>query len=100
MYLTVKMLKKHKACQEQVDMFEATFPDGVQVTEDVCLAVADKFEFTWAAGHLLPPEARAEYKAEHTPILADYFARQSPSGEEYRQQRAALFGRIAENLGD
>jgi len=61
MYLTVKMLKRHKACQDQVDLFATTFPDGVQVTEDVCFAVCLDFDWDWAASTLLPPEALAEY---------------------------------------
>jgi len=111
MYLTVKMLQDHKACQDQVDLFAAAFPDGVQVTEAVCLAVADKFGWDWAAENLLPPEARAEYEAKETTIVAEcearratirmeYEAKLTPIWVEYRQQQAALFGRIAETLGD
>jgi len=83
MKITVKMLKKHNACEDQVDLFEATFPDGVQVTEAVCLAVADKFDFSWAADSLPPPEARAEYSAKHAPIWAEYEAKRAPIWAEY-----------------
>ena len=120
MYVTVDLLKSHNACQGQVDLFAATFPDGVQVTEDVCFAVCLDFDWDWAAVNLLPPEALAEYNAKDAPIWAEYEAKRSPVWAEYkakgflagyptlldrfwteyRQQRAALFGRIAENLGD
>jgi len=133
MFITVEILRSHKACQDQVDLFAATFPDGVQVTEAVCLAAADKFDFRWAAENLLPPEARAEYQAKHASILGEYRAKRAPIWAEYRAsnaaiwdaygtkhaaiwaeckaksapilaeyeaKRAALFGRIAETLGD
>jgi len=83
MYITVALLQKHKACDEQVDLFAATFPDGVQVTEAVCLAVADKFNFAWAADNLLPPEASAEYSAKHAPIRAEYAAQDAGTWAEY-----------------
>ena len=99
MFVTVELLKSHKACQEQVDLFAAAFPDGAQVTEAVCLAVSDKFDFIWATC-LLPREARAGYKAKREAIQAEYRAKLAPILAEYEAKRAALFGRIAENLGD
>jgi len=77
------MLKKHNACQGPVDLFAATFPDGVQVTEAVCLAVADKFDVTWAAC-LLPKAARAEYDAKHAPIWAEHNAKCDGILDEYK----------------
>ena len=122
MYITVKLLKKHKACKEQVDLFAATFPNGAHVTEAACLAVADQFDFRWAADNLLPRKSKAEYKAQralvraeyHTknaPILAWYHTRRAPlcaeyDGQlariwaEYKAKLAALFGRIASTVED
>ena len=122
MYITIELLQKHNACQGQLDLFAATFPAGVHVTEAVCLAVADKFNFDWAAACLLPVdkleeywakdalicaeyEAKralilAEYEAKRAPIWAEYEAKDALIWEEYNRQRAALFGRIAETVED
>ena len=127
MHITVKLLKKHKACEEQVALFAATFPNGVQVTEATCLAVADQFDFQWAAGNLLPSGKKADYDAERAPILdkymdnrasisaknvrimaeydakharirAEYAAERATIRMEYKRQVAALFGRIASTV--
>ena len=90
MFVTVKMLQDHRACQDQVDLFAATFPDGVRATAAVCLAVSDKFDWGWAAGNLLPLEAWAEYEAKRASIRVEY----------RQQQQAALFGRITETVED
>jgi len=91
MFVTVELLKSHDACQDQVDLFATTFPDGVCVTEAVCLAVADKFDFAWAAENLLPPEARAEYRAKHAPIRAEYKAKSAPIWAEYQAKHAVIW---------
>ena len=119
MYLTVALLKKRKACRAQVDLFAATFPDGVHATEAVCISIADTFDFQWAVRTLLPPKARAEYDAKRAPILAEYRAgcaaiwaeydakrariweygaKCAPIEAAYKKQRAALFGRIASTV--
>jgi len=54
-------LRAAGACADQVALFEARFGDGVDVTEALCLSVADLFDWSWAADYLLPAPARAEY---------------------------------------
>ena len=99
MYITIELLQKHNACQGQLDLFAATFPAGVHVTEAVCLAVADKFDFDWAI-RLLPVDKLEEYEAKRAPIWAEYEAKDAPIWAECNRQRAALFGRIAETVED
>ena len=59
--LTVAKLKKLQACEDQVQLFEELYPEGVEVTEAACLAVADRFDWNCAAQRLLPKALRAEY---------------------------------------
>ena len=120
MYLTVALLQEHGTCREQVDLFAATFPDGVEITEAVCLSIADKFDFEWAAARLFTAGEWAEYDAKRAPILEEYRVKRAaiwteyiagrariweeystecaPIAAEYFRQRAALFGRIASTV--
>ena len=76
MRVTVALLKRRGACRGQIERFKEHFPDGVDVTEAACVAVANEFDWTWVAWNLLP-----------APLDADYEAK-----------RAALFGRLAETI--
>ena len=99
MYLTVELLKKREACREQVNLFAATFPDGVEITEAVCLSVADKFDFEWAAARLFTAGAWANYLAGRAAILVEYNAKRARIRAEYEAKCAAslaeyLSGRV------
>ena len=73
MIINAKLLRSKRACTEQVDVFIALFgEDGGEVTIDRCLSVADKFDWDWAAEHLLSPPARAEYDRVVSPAWAEY----------------------------
>ena len=99
MYLTVELLKKREACREQVDLFAATFPDGVEITEAVCLSVADMFDFEWAAARLFTAGAWANYLAGRARIQEEYRAKRASIQAEYGAKLAAsledyLSGRV------
>jgi hypothetical protein len=38
------------------------FGESVNITQKLCLSVADKFDFNWAAHHLLSEQSLAEYE--------------------------------------
>lgn len=59
--LKLQTLIDKKACPQKVKLFRSMFGDSVRVTEKRCVSVADKFDFTWAAIHLLSALARADY---------------------------------------
>lgn len=67
MRITVKMLQDVGACDEQIKLFNRMFPGrkhptGVLVTIKGCRAVAEKFQWSWAAHQLLPSKGYAMYK--------------------------------------
>ena len=106
MKITKRLLQSKGACASQVALFAETFPHGTEITEAVCLAVADKFDWDWAAQNLLSPESYAEYQrvcapadAEHqrvcAPAYAEYRRVRAPADAEYQRVRAATFGRLA-----
>jgi hypothetical protein len=70
--LKLSTLVEHNACSGQTKLFKKMFGNSVRVTEKLCLSVADKFNFSWAARNLLTPEALAEYCRVTAPALAEY----------------------------
>ncbi|MDE2096596.1 MAG: hypothetical protein KGL39_05060 [Patescibacteria group bacterium] len=109
MKVTLIMLKRAKACKSQRDRFAELFPKGVDVTEAACVAVAQEFDWGWAARCLLPAPLDADYEAKLAPLYADYAAKRAPLYADYAAKRAplyadyaaklaALFGRLAETI--
>ena len=72
MKITLKQLADAKACREQRELFARTFGKSVEVTRELCVSVADKFDFEWAATHLLSAQALAEYKRDKAAAWAEY----------------------------
>ena len=58
MKITKALLIRKHACRGQVDLFAELFPEGVVITESICLAHATEFDWDWAARKLLRPAAR------------------------------------------
>ena len=58
MKITKALLIRKHACRGQVDLFAELFPEGVVITESICLAHATEFDWDWAARKLLRPPAR------------------------------------------
>ena len=59
--LTLAQLIDVKACTKQVELFEATFGESVEVTEALTAEFANEFDFYWAAKLFLSVSARTEY---------------------------------------
>jgi hypothetical protein len=59
--ITINVLYYVAACRSQRDLFYTMFPDGVEVSVEAAIAVADKFDWHWAAIHLLSPDAYGEF---------------------------------------
>ena len=89
--LYLAQLKEAKACKEQVELFAKLFGDYVEVTPEACLAVADKFDWTWAAQNLLSVKSYAEYQRQQAPLWAEYLRQEAPLWAEYQRQMASLY---------
>ncbi len=76
MKITAELLRRKGACADQLARFNATFGAEVVVTEALCVEIADKFDWDWAAERLFRPKQRRAYD----------------------EATAAAFGRIAEGL--
>jgi hypothetical protein len=73
------------ACRDQVELFRVNFGESVEVTEELCLSVSDRFAWTWAAENLLSAPAWAEYARVATSALAEYERAVAPALAEYER---------------
>lgn len=94
--ITLHQLRLARACPEQIAEFERRFGDSIEVTEEACLAVADVFDWFWAAAHLLSVDSLRSYNRD----MAALFIVDSRllSVEQLHAVRAAAFAR-AYNMG-
>ena len=95
MKITLAQLKAKNACSDQVTEFERRFGESVEISEAACLAVADAFDWDWAARNLLSAPLYAEYGRHCARLDAEYGRHCAPLDAEYKRQRAQLFGRLA-----
>ena len=91
MKITAALLRAKYACEIQVRQFEALFPNGVEITSDLCVLHADSFDWGWAAKNLLPPDKYADYKAKTVPRYADYEVKVAALFADYRVKVAQIY---------
>ena len=61
-HMLYRTLLEAGACGRALALFRDLFPEGkAEVSVDSCVAVADKFDWDWAASNLLPAAAQDEY---------------------------------------
>ena len=71
--LDYRTLLEAGACGRALVLFLNLYPEGeAQVSVDSCVAVADKFDWDWAASHLLPAAAQDEYDLAVAPAQTEY----------------------------
>ena len=93
MKLHIQTLIDKGACANQVELFRSTFGDSVNVTQKLCVSVADKFNWAWAAQHLLTPKANAEYDRVEAPAWAEYKRVTAQAWAEYDRLMARAFAK-------
>ena len=72
--ITLAQLVEADACQEQVDLFQSTFGESVELTLELCVKHAYDFSFCWAGDNLLNRNKRAAFQAAKGPQYAAYRA--------------------------
>lgn len=90
MIITAEYLRQKNACAEHVEFFVATFGQEVDITPTLCASVADKFDWGWAARHLLSAPLLAEYDKAVAPLRAEYLKAVAPLWAEYNKAVAPL----------
>ena len=91
MTITLKQLRLKGACWEQADLFKAAFGEAVEVTMDNALKYADKFDWTWAAEHLLPAPSETAYQKAMATAGKAYREAVAPAGKAYRGAKAPVW---------
>ena len=81
--LHINRLIENDACGEQVELFRSTFGDSVDVTAELAVEMAGKFDITWAAENLLSASAWAEYDRVMAPALTEYYRVMASARAEY-----------------
>ena len=94
MKLTLETIKDAGGECEQVDLFERLFGAEVDVTPELCAEHDSKFDWNWAAEHLLTPTGLAEYQRVQAPAWAEYQRVQAPAWAEYERVLALAFGKL------
>jgi hypothetical protein len=91
MTITLKQLRLKGACWEQADPFKAAFGEAVEVTMDNALKYADKFDWTWAAEHLLPAPAETAYWEATAPARKAYEEAMATARKAYEEAVAPVW---------
>ena len=86
MRIDVEWLNDHEACEEQVELFIATFPDGCKLTVgNVRLALRAGLEIDWFAMHFLPAPALPAYRGSVSVAWRAYAAAVTLAWRTYEQ---------------
>ena len=96
MKITKALLIRKHACRGQVDLFAELFPEGVVITESICLAHATEFDWDWAARKLLRPPARKACDEAMAPARKACVEVMAPAWKAYVEAYALAFARAAE----
>ena len=86
--VTLNQLRRLRACSKQLALFKQLFGEAVTVTEELCLQHAHEFDWSWAARHLLPAPADAEYDRALAPADAEYDRATAPARAEWERATA------------
>jgi hypothetical protein len=89
--LEIHQLIKARACESRLPLFTSLFPDGVDVTEELCVLHYDKFYWDWAADNLLTAPAQAEYQKAKVSAQAEYQKAKAPAWAEYQKARVSAW---------
>lgn len=92
MKVTLTHLKQLRACINQVNLFQATFGEEVEVTEENCvLAAKAGIDIYWAAGNLLTKPQRKAYETAEAHLWEAYKTAVAPQREAYETAKAVEF---------
>ena len=91
MKITLADLDEAGACYDQRGEFARLFPEGVEVTPDLCEKYSDVFDWEWAAENLLSPSAWAEYEKVRASAWAEYGKVRASARAEYGKVSASAW---------
>lgn len=90
MFITKELLLERHACNEQVEKFNTFFPDGVELTEEVCLKYCHEFNVVWCAWALLSDENNSKFCALIRPSHEKFLIDTEPAFMVYKRDMGNL----------
>jgi len=87
---TVDDLRALDACEEQVAMFEKTFPDGA-TADDVGAAVAAGLDVQWLVEGVVSDEVWRAYEEARAPLWRAYLEAEAPLLRACEEAKAPLW---------
>jgi len=86
--ITLQQLIDADACADQRYLFKQKFGDSVEVTRELCISVADVFDWSWAAQHFLSAPALKVYHETYASAWNVYDETCAPALKVYDETRA------------
>lgn len=77
--ITTRLLRSKGACSDQISLFKELGGDSLTITRALCVKHASKFNWDWAASHLLNAAALSEYKRVRAPAFSEYERVRAPA---------------------
>ncbi len=91
MQITYQELQAKGACANQLALFKKHFGPSVVVTLEAVLAVADVFNWDWAARNLMSPKACKVYQDAIAPACKVYDDAIAPAQKAYRDAKMPIW---------
>jgi len=111
MFITDETLRKAGACYSQRQTFRAFFPNGIEITQGLCVVHAFDFDFNWAGRALLSGDNRVcfvlgiqeLYRDKTSELVAlvgvgnwdEYLEAEREAADKFALAVAELFGKLA-----
>jgi hypothetical protein len=91
MTITVKQLRMMKACDSQVELFKQTFGESVELTRELVLAHASKFDLHWFACDYLKGNKLEAYQKARASALEAYYREIASVWDAYNRETVSAW---------
>ena len=86
--IKLSTLIEKQACQEQVDLFRQLFGEQVELTAELAVKYANRFNVSWCVDKLLTASAQKAYAEAVAPALKAYKEATAPTLKVYNEAKA------------
>ena len=92
--ITLAQLTAANACAEALAHFQATVGAEVEITEALAVEQAARWDWDWAARHLLSAQHERVYQEAKAPYERAYEEARAQHERVYREAKAQIFARL------
>ena len=94
--IKLSTLIEKRACRKQVDLFRQLFGEQVELTAELAVKYANRFNASWCADNLLTPAAWKAYKEATAPTLKAYKEATATTLKVYNEAKAIVLKAYSE----